>query len=43
VPALITQLRRCGMSEDELTRVFRTFNAAAPEFNREVTIDVAPT
>ncbi|HEX2497551.1 MAG TPA: oxidoreductase [Actinomycetes bacterium] len=30
--ALIGQLRRSGMPEGELTRVFRTFNVAAPAF-----------
>jgi coenzyme F420-reducing hydrogenase gamma subunit len=40
VPALLAQLRRCGMGEDELHRVFRTFNVTA--FHREETADVAP-
>jgi hypothetical protein len=33
VPALLAQLRRCGMSEDEVRRVFRTFNPAATAFS----------
>lgn len=40
VPALIGQLRRCGMSEEDVRRVFRTFNA--PAFNLEEAADVAP-
>ncbi|HEX6343264.1 oxidoreductase [Umezawaea sp.] len=32
VPALIPLLRRCGMDDGEVDRVFRTFNAAAPEW-----------
>jgi sulfhydrogenase subunit delta len=34
VPALIGQLRACGMAEDAVTRVFSTFNVAAPGFAR---------
>jgi coenzyme F420-reducing hydrogenase gamma subunit len=37
VPALIGQLRQCGMSEDDVRRVFGTFNA--PAF--EEAVDVA--
>lgn len=32
VPALIPLLRRCGMDDEGVDRVFRTFNAAAPEW-----------
>ena len=32
VPALIPLLRRTGLSPDAVTRVFRTFNSAAPAF-----------
>lgn len=32
VAALIPQLREHGMDEDDITRVFRTFTAAAPEW-----------
>jgi sulfhydrogenase subunit delta len=32
VPALVGQLRACGMSEQAVHRVFATFNAAAPAF-----------
>jgi coenzyme F420-reducing hydrogenase gamma subunit len=32
VPALVTQLRQHGMDEDDVDRVFRTFTAAAPEW-----------
>jgi sulfhydrogenase subunit delta len=31
-PALVARLRELGMTEPELTRVFRTFTAAAPAF-----------
>jgi coenzyme F420-reducing hydrogenase gamma subunit len=31
-PALVRRLRELGLTEPELTRVFRTFNAAAPAF-----------
>lgn len=41
VPALLSQLRRCGMGEDDLHRVFRTFTATAPEFGEEA-LDVTP-
>lgn len=39
VPALIGQLRRCGMSEEDVHRVFTTFNA--PAFTLEETTHVA--
>ena len=45
VPALLAQLRRCGMSQGEVTRVLRTFNVAAfnvAAFHREETADVTP-
>lgn len=32
IPALVNQLRACGLSEDAIQRAFRTFNAAAPAF-----------
>ena len=32
VPALAGQLRRCGMGDDAISRVFATFNVAAPGF-----------
>jgi coenzyme F420-reducing hydrogenase gamma subunit len=32
VPALLGQLRTCGMGDDAIGRVFATFNAAAPPF-----------
>ena len=32
IPALVSQLRACGLSEDAIQRAFRTFNAAAPAF-----------
>jgi sulfhydrogenase subunit delta len=32
VPALISQLRTCGMSDGAVDRVFATFNVAAPAF-----------
>jgi sulfhydrogenase subunit delta len=32
VPALVARLRQVGMTEPDLTRVFRTFTAAAPAF-----------
>jgi sulfhydrogenase subunit delta len=32
VPALVGQLRACGMSSGAIGRVFATFNAAAPDF-----------
>ena len=41
VPALLGQLRRCGMGEDDVRRVFRTFNVAA--WDREETADVTPS
>src|SRR5206468_1707387 len=31
-PALVARLRELGLSEPDVTRVFRTFNAAAPAF-----------
>ena len=33
VPALLPQLRACGMTESAIGRVFATFNAAAPGFS----------
>lgn len=30
LPALVAQLRRLGMTQDEVDRVFATFNAASP-------------
>lgn len=39
VPALLAQLRRCGMSEEDIHRVFTTFNA--PAFTLEETTHVA--
>ena len=32
LPALITQIRHLGVTEDQVDRVFATFNAAAPAF-----------
>jgi hypothetical protein len=32
VPALIGQLKACGMSDGAVDRVFATFNVAAPQF-----------
>jgi sulfhydrogenase subunit delta len=34
VPALIGQLKTCGMSDGDVDRVFATFNVAAPAFAR---------
>ncbi|CAM3899769.1 hypothetical protein [Smaragdicoccus niigatensis] len=34
VPALALQLRACGLAENAIDRVFATFNAASPEFDR---------
>ena len=31
-PALVNQLRRLDMTEDDIDRVFRTFNVGAPAF-----------
>ncbi len=36
IPALVSQLRACGLNEDAIQRAFRTFNAAAPAFIEEV-------
>ncbi|OIK25105.1 oxidoreductase [Streptomyces malaysiense] len=32
LPSMVAQLRRDGMSERDIQRVFRTFNAASPEY-----------
>jgi hypothetical protein len=38
-PALVARLRQLGMTEPELTRVFRTFTAAAPAFAAVSTVE----
>jgi hypothetical protein len=40
-PALVARLRELGMTEPELTRVFRTFTAAAPAFAAAVPAEEA--
>jgi sulfhydrogenase subunit delta len=42
VPALIGQLRTCGMTDGDVDRVFATFNVAAPAFARARKSDEPP-
>jgi hypothetical protein len=41
-PALIGQLRACGLSEAAIERAFRTFNATAPAFIEGIGVYDAP-